>query len=200
MNNLNFLISGFGGQGTVLAGDIMAEVGMLAGYDAKKSDVLGLAIRGGSVTSQIRWGERVDAPLSMPGDIDFLLGFEPLETLRQLGHISSKSVVVYNEYKVPPVTVASGLATYPADEELAKALRDTARYVYSFNATQKAVELGNVKTVNVMLLGALASQLDVSYEIWETAIKKFVPEKAYTANVEAFRTGHEMATAAAEKV
>ena len=189
MKNINFLVVGVGGQGTVLAGDIMAEVGMIAGYDSKKSDVLGLAIRGGSVISHIRWGEKVNAPVIMMGKVDYLLAFEPLEALRQIEYLNPDSTVIINEYKIPPVDVSSGLAVYPSDEEIIKPLKDNSKKVYSFNATDMAVEIGNVKTVNIMLMGALSSFLDVSDDVWEAAIKKFVPEKIFDVNMKAFRAG-----------
>ena len=192
MKDINFLIAGVGGQGTILASDIMAEVGMLAGYDVKKTDVLGLAIRGGSVISHIRWGEKVDAPMSMRGKVDYLLAFEPIEALRQIEFLNGGSTIVFNEYKISPVTVSSGLATYPADSVIEKALKDSAKNIYSINATNKAVEIGSVKTMNVILLGALTPFLDTDMEIWEKAIKKFVPEKFKELNLKAFHTGREM--------
>lgn len=192
MKDINFLIAGVGGQGTILASDIMAEVGILAGYDVKKTDVLGLAIRGGSVISHIRWGEKVDAPMSMRGKVDYLLAFEPIEALRQIEFLNGGSTIVFNEYKISPVTVSSGLATYPADNVIEKALKDSAKNVYSINATNKAVEIGSVKTMNVILLGALIPFLDTNMEIWKKAIKKFVPEKFKELNLKAFHTGREM--------
>lgn len=192
MKDINFLIAGVGGQGTILASDIMAEVGILAGYDVKKTDVLGLAIRGGSVISHIRWGEKVDAPMSMRGKVDYLLAFEPIEALRQIEFLNRESTIVFNEYKISPVTVSSGLATYPADSVIEKALKDSAKNIYSINATNKAVEIGSVKTMNVILLGALTPFLDTNMEIWEKAIKKFVPEKFKELNLKAFHTGREM--------
>jgi len=192
MKDINFLIAGVGGQGTILASDIMAEVGILAGYDVKKTDVLGLAIRGGSVISHIRWGEKVDAPMSMRGKVDYLLAFEPIEALRQIEFLNRESTIVFNEYKISPVTVSSGLATYPADDVIEQALKDSAKNIYSINATNNAVEIGSVKTMNVILLGALTPFLDTNMEIWEKAIKKFVPEKFKEINLKAFHTGREM--------
>ena len=192
MKDKNFLIAGVGGQGTILASDIMAEAGMLAGYDVKKTDVLGLAIRGGSVVSHIRWGEKVDAPMSMRGEVDYLLAFEPIEALRQIEFLNKESTIIFNEYKISPVIVSSGLAMYPADSVIEKALKDSAKDIYSINATGKAVEIGSVKAVNVMMLGALSSFLDINIEVWKRAIKKFVPEKLREVNLKAFHNGREM--------
>jgi len=192
MKDINFLIAGVGGQGTILASDIMAEAGMLAGYDVKKTDVLGLAIRGGSVISHIRWGEKVDAPMSMRGKVNYLLAFEPIEALRQIEFLNEESTIVFNEYKISPVTVSSGLSIYPADDVIEKALKDSAKNLYSIDATNKAVEIGNVKTMNVMLLGALTPFLDINTETWEKAIKKFVPEQFKELNLKAFHAGYEI--------
>jgi len=192
MKNVNFLIAGVGGQGTILASDIMAEVGMMVGYDVKKTDVLGLAIRGGSVISHIRWGEKVDAPMSMRGKADYLLAFEPIEALRQIEFLNEESTIVFNEYKISPVTVSSGLATYPSDDVIEKTLKDSAKKICSLNATSKAVEIGSVKAMNVMMLGALSPFLDISTTIWEKAIKKFVPERFKELNLKAFHVGREI--------
>ena len=192
MKDKNFLIAGVGGQGTILASDIMAEVGMLDGYDVKKTDVLGLAIRGGSVVSHIRWGEKVNAPMSMRGKVDYLIAFEPIEALRWVDFINKEGTIIFNDYKIPPITVSSGLATYPADGVIEKVLEESAKDVYRINATNKAVEIGNVKTVNVMMLGVLSVFLDVNIEIWEKAIKKFVPEKLIEVNLKTFYTGREI--------
>ncbi|MBN2051091.1 MAG: indolepyruvate oxidoreductase subunit beta [Spirochaetales bacterium] len=199
MKGINFLVVGVGGQGTVLAGDILAEVGMLAGYDAKKSDVLGLAIRGGSVVSHIRWGETVGAPMSMKGTVDYLLASEPLEALRQVEFLHPESTVVYNEYKIPPVSVSSGLAEYPSTEMLRDTLAASARRVFSFDATAKAMEVGSVKSVNVLLLGGLSAFLEVEEGLWESAIEKFVPANLKDVNLKAFSSGRELMGQARKK-
>jgi len=192
MKNIDFLIAGVGGQGTILASDIMAEAGMLVGYGVKKTDVLGLAIRGGSVISHIRWGEKVDAPMSMRGKVDYLLAFEPIEALRQIEFLNGKSTIVFNEYKISPVTVSNGLSVYPTDDVINKTLKDSAKNIYSINATGKAVEIGSVKAMNVMMLGALSPFLDINTEIWKKAIKKFVPERFKELNLKAFNAGREI--------
>jgi indolepyruvate ferredoxin oxidoreductase beta subunit len=194
MNNINFLIVGVGGQGTVLSGDIIAEVGMESGLDSKKSDVLGLAIRSGSVVSHIRWGKKVNAPMSMRGQVDYLVAFEPLESLRMLEYLKPGSTVIVNEYKIPPVAVTTGQIQYPTDEEIRTSLDEAAEKVHLFNATQKAQEFGNVKAVNILLLGALSSLLDVSTSIWEGVITKYVPKRYLDVNVRAFKAGRELIT------
>jgi len=134
----------------------------------------------------------VNAPMSMRGKVDYLLAFEPIEALRQIEFLNKESTIIFNEYKISPVIVSSGLAIYPADSVIEKALKDSAKDIYSINATGKAVEIGSVKAVNVMMLGALSSFLDINIEIWEKAIKKFVPEKLREVNLKAFHNGREM--------
>ena len=192
MKNINFLVAGVGGQGTVLSGDILAEVGMVAGYDSKKSDVLGLAIRSGSVISHVRWGEKVNAPMSMKGTVDYLLAFEPLEAMRMAEYLNQDSTAIVNEYRIPPVAVTTGQVAYPSIEEIRQALSGAAKRVYNIDATRKAKELGNVKVVNILLLGALSSLLEVPLAIWEEVIKKYVPEKFREINLKAFQAGREL--------
>ena len=185
----NFLVVGVGGQGTILAGDILAEVGMAAGLDAKKSDILGLAIRSGSVVSHIRWGAEVHSPMSMFGEVDYLLAFEPLEALRMVPYLKADSVVIVNNYPLAPVAVSTGLMSNPTPEEIKSTLRGTSARLINVNVTQKAQELGSVKAVNVMLLGVLSAILEVPEAVWLECIAKYVPGKLLEANRRAFAAG-----------
>jgi indolepyruvate ferredoxin oxidoreductase beta subunit len=185
----NFLVVGVGGQGTILAGDILAEVGMSGGFDAKKSDILGLAIRSGSVVSHIRWGREVHSPMSMTGQVDYLLAFEPLESLRMVGYLKADSTVIVNDYPIPPVAVTTGQVEYPAREQIDGILKAASGRYYSINVTEKATRLGNVKVVNIMLLGALSALLELPVEVWEQTIEKYVPSKLIEVNRRAFQTG-----------
>ena len=190
--NFNFLVVGVGGQGTVLTGDVLAEVGMTAGYDSKKSDVLGLAVRSGSVISHIRWGNKVNAPMSMRGTVNYLLAFEPLEAMRMVEYLDPQATVIVNAYKIPPVAVTTGQVKYPEMEEIKQILADAAAIVYYINATEKAQELGNVKAVNILLLGALSSLFEISPATWEKIITKYVPVHFSELNLRAFRAGREL--------
>lgn len=185
----NFLVVGVGGQGTILAGDILAEAGMAAGYDAKKSDILGLAIRSGSVVSHIRWGTEVHSPMSMPGQVDYLLAFEPLEALRMAAYLKPDSTVIVNDYPIPPVAVSTGEMSYPSAEEIDRILASSSGRVHKINVTRRAQELGNVKVVNIMLLGALSSLLEPANEVWEGSIRKHVPAGLLEVNLRAFQAG-----------
>ena len=192
MKNTNFLVVGVGGQGTVLSGDVLAEVGMTSGFDSKKSDVLGLAVRSGSVISHIRWGKKVNAPMSMKGTVDYLLAFEPLEALRMIEYLHPNSIAIVNEYRIPPAAVTTGQIQYPKIEKIKQTLAGTTQTVYTINATEKAKELGNVKAVNILLLGALSSLFEISPRVWEGVITKYVPDRFRELNLRAFQEGREL--------
>ena len=190
----NFLIVGVGGQGTILGGDILAEVGMLAGFDSKKSDILGLAVRGGSVASHIRWGDKVGAPMNMFGTVDYLIAAEPLEALRSVQYMKKDSTTIYNEYILQPMLVSTGKAEYPANDELVAKLNEASTKVISYDATTLAEQSGSPKAANVALLGTLSALIDdVDVKVWEEAIKKYVPAKALDTNIKAFYAGRELA-------
>ena len=114
MQTTRFLITGVGGQGTILASDVLAEVGLRLGYDAKKSDILGLAVRGGSVVSHIIWGDKVRAPMIDEGSADYYISFEWLEGLRRMAYTNPDTVILANDWRIDPVAVSSGQAEYPA--------------------------------------------------------------------------------------
>ena len=194
MKDVNFLIVGVGGQGTILLSDILAEAGMEAGLDAKKSDILGLAVRGGSVCSHVRWGTKVGAPMSMPGTVDYLIACEPLEALRMLEYLKPDSSIVCNDYRMPPMLVSTGEAEYPPEETIFGRLADASSRLIHYDATEAAYALGNAKTMNVMLLGTLAALLGIDAGIWERAVRKHVPSKHVDVNIKAFQMGRDRAT------
>jgi indolepyruvate ferredoxin oxidoreductase beta subunit len=190
--DVNILVVGVGGQGTILAGDILAEVGMVGGFDAKKSDILGLAIRSGSVVSHIRWGEEVHSPMSMLGQVDYLLAFEPLESMRMVEYLRPDSTIIVNDYPIPPVAVTTGQMSYPSREQIDNVLTAASARYFSINVTEKAIQLGNVKVVNIMLLGALSCLLELPVSVWEQTIEKYVPSKLLSVNRRAFQAGREL--------
>ncbi|MGQ9566457.1 MAG: indolepyruvate oxidoreductase subunit beta [Anaerolineae bacterium] len=189
METVNFLITGVGGQGTVLASDILAAVGLAAGYDVKKSDILGLAVRGGAVVGHVRWGERVHSPIVPEGRVDYLVAFEILEGLRWLNQVKPDGKVLVNQQEIHPVTVSSGLATYPDPQTVEKALRATTPYVYRIPGLEIVRELGSTRVLNIVLLGALSALLGVEQGIWEEVLRERVPERYVDLNVQAFRRG-----------
>jgi indolepyruvate ferredoxin oxidoreductase beta subunit len=188
---INFLITGVGGQGTVLASDIMAAVGLAAGYDVKKSDILGLAIRGGAVISHVRWGQRVHSPIVPEGRANYLVAFEILEGLRWLDQVGQGGTVVINQQEIHPVTVTSGFASYPDRDTVEKALVESGSHVYRVTGLDIAQQLGNARVLNVVLLGALSGLLSVKDVIWEDVLKERVPARYVDLNLKAFHSGRD---------
>ena len=187
MNNVNFLLCGVGGQGTILASDVLTQVGVQAGYDAKKAEVHGMAQRGGSVTSHVRWAEKVYSPLIAKGEVDVLVAFEKLEALRHIEFLRPGGTVVVNDHEIIPITVTSGGAEYPDDEHIRSVLAQVTGDVRWVDGMTIAEELGNVRAANVVLLGALSSLLDVPESIWLEVIEKRVPARYVELNQRAFR-------------
>ena len=191
METINFLITGVGGQGTVLAGDIMAATGLAAGYDVKKSDIMGLAVRGGAVVGHVRWGERVYSPIVPDGRVDYLLGFEILEGLRWLNHLRPGGTLLLNQQEIRPVTVTAGFAKYPSKEEVDEVLAKVEGTVYRVPGLAIARELGNARVLNVVLLGALSVLLPVQPEVWESILRERIRPKYLDLNLKAFRQGRD---------
>jgi indolepyruvate ferredoxin oxidoreductase beta subunit len=187
-----FALVGVGGQGVLLASDILSEVGVRAGLDVKKSEVHGMAQRGGSVLSQVIWGEKVYAPLQGKGDIDYLVSFELLETLRWLDFLKSTGIAIVNEQKLPPLAVSSGGMEYPDQERIESALARATKEYYIVPALARAQELGTDRATNVVLLGALSRHLDVPEKRWLEVIEERVPKKYVGLNREAFAAGREL--------
>lgn len=191
MEPLDFMLAGVGGQGTILASDVLAEVGVQAGYDAKKAEVHGMAQRGGSVTSHVRWAEKVYSPLIAPGEVDVLVAFEKLEALRYIGFLRAGGMALINDQRIIPITVTTGGATYPEDERLRAALSKITENVRWVDGVGIAEELGNLRVANVVLLGTLSAMLDMDEGIWLDVIEQRVPERFVDLNRQAFRRGRD---------
>lgn len=188
INNMNsILLAGVGGQGTLLASEVLSEVLMLAGFDVKKSEIHGMSQRGGSVTSHVRWGEKVFSPLIPEGTADILFGFELLETYRCLPMLRENGAVVANNLKIAPGPVATGNARYP--QEIPKKISDQVADSTFVDGMDLAMQAGNYRTVNTVLLGTLSTRMDIETDLWRKAIKKLVPEKSLDENLKAFDLG-----------
>lgn len=183
----NILMAGVGGQGTLLASEILSEVLMQAGFDVKKAEVHGMAQRGGSVVSHVRFGSKVLSAIIPEGDADVLFGFELLETYRYLPLVSPRGTVVVNSLRIAPPSVALGKAEYPAD--IPAKIRDQIADVRVVDGLRLAEEAGNPRTVNTVLLGTLSNLLAPTEEQWIAAIKALVPEKFLQVNLDAFKLG-----------
>lgn len=189
METINFLITGVGGQGIVLASEVVGAVGLAAGYDVKKAEIRGVAQRMGAVLGHVRWGEKVQSPVVPEGRVDYLVAFEILEGLRYLNEVRPDGVILLNEQEIPPVSVTSGGATYPDRETVDAALRATSRHVFRVPALRMAQELGDARVVNAVLLGALSVMLPVEANVWEQALRNRVPPRFLDLNLNAYHGG-----------
>ena len=186
---INFLFVGVGGQGILTASDIVAEVGLEAGYDAKKSEVHGFSQRGGVVESHVRWGEEIAAPLAEQGTVDYLIATELLEAARWIEWLRPGGSVLINYQHIPPLSVTVGDAVYPPDEDILGTARARTDDVAVVEGLAIAERLGNSRLANTVLLGALSKRLDVSPETWLAVIERRVPPKYAGLNREAFWEG-----------
>lgn len=183
----SILFVGVGGQGILRASDITCEVIMEAGLDVKKSEVHGMAQRGGCVTSHVRYGQKVYSPLAEPGSIQTLVSFEKMESLRYLRFLKKDASIIVNTEEIYPPAVNMGDAPYPENAE--EFLRNHYKMVISLNAAQLAQKAGNIRTANVVLLGALSKLMNINTSIWKNVIKKSFPEKLVKMNLAAFQMG-----------
>ncbi len=181
------LLVGVGGQGTILAGDLLAKAAIAAGHDVKISEIHGMSQRGGSVSTVVRFGEQVASMICDPGCADVVVAFEAVEALRNQEFLAPGGTMFVNNEQIVPVSVHIGNAKMPEDtEERLEALG--ARL---FKAGEIAREIGSPKSTNVVLIGALSTALPFSTQIWEEVIASRVPPKTIEANIKAFYAGRE---------
>lgn len=186
----NILIVGVGGQGTLLTSRIIAQVAVQMGYDVKVSEVHGMAQRGGSVVTQVRYGEKIYSPIIKKSDADIILAFEKIEAARWLDYLKPDGMVIINNERVNPLPVMSGRAKYPDDihEKVAALIKRTV----VVDATDIAVKCGNIKAANVVLVGMLSQAMGLPNEEFEQAIAAFVPPKALEVNMNAYHEGYKL--------
>ena len=185
----DFILVGVGGQGIILAGDVLAEVGAALGYDVKKADVHGMSQRGGSVTSHVRWGPKVYSPVLPKGGAGYMLAFEVMEGARHLEYLAPGGAAIVNAQRIAPLPVASGLAEDPDTEELMRAIRGRAGQVVEIDALGIARELGQPAVVSIVMLGALAPMLRTEQQVWLDVVRRRVPSKWLEVNETAFQKG-----------
>ncbi len=185
---VNILLVGVGGQGTILATRVLARAAQEAGYDIKVSEIKGMAQRGGSVVTQVRLGEKVYSPIISEGGADVILAFERMEAQRWLPYLKEDGAMIINDQAIAPVPVLTGTAVYPEDclERVKKACPRTT----VVDALKIALECGNPKAANVVLVGLLAKRLPIAREIWLQALKARVPERFIDVNLKAFEAGN----------
>ena len=185
----NIMIVGVGGQGTLLASRILGNVAIGEGYDVKVSEVHGMSQRGGSVVTYVKYGEKVYSPIIDEGEADTILAFELLEAYRALPYLKKGGKLIVNSQQIDPMPVITGAAEYPAD--IAKKL-ESAVDTTVVDAVSAATEAGNIKAVNVVLIGVLAKTTNIPYEKWIETIKTTVPPKFLDINIKAFDTGYNL--------
>jgi indolepyruvate ferredoxin oxidoreductase, beta subunit len=190
---LDFVIVGVGGQGILLASDVLCQVGVAMGYDVKKTDVHGMAQRGGSVVSHVRLGDAVHSPVVATGAADFLLAFEKLEACRWVGFLRCDGVAVVNDERIPTLALVGSPAKYPDDDAIVHLLATHAADVAIVPAARVASELGNPRVANVVLLGSLSHYLETPAEVWQQALKTRVPARFLELNLRAFELGRQAA-------
>ncbi len=186
MNTKSALLVGVGGQGAILTAKILVNGLMKMGYDVKMSEVHGMSQRGGSVTTQVHWGEKVYSPVIGKGAADIMIAFEKMEAVRYAEFLKPEGIAVINDYAIPSSTVAAGLCEYP--EGCLEAMESNFK-CHSLNAAEIAMELGNSKCMNVVLFGAMTAALDFGDIDWEEIIRDTVPEKFLELNLKAYEAG-----------
>ncbi len=187
IRNLNIVIVGVGGQGTLLASRILSTLALKLGLDVKASEIHGMAQRGGSVVTFVRMGERVYAPMVEEGGADFVLAFEQLEAMRAVGYLKKGGVMIANTQKMSPMPVVTGAAKYP--ENVLESLTQKCA-LDAFDALSLAHGAGDGRAVNVVLIGALARRVGGDAEIWRDAVRACVPPKFLEINLRAFDAGY----------
>ena len=187
MNTKSILIVGVGGQGVLRASDILCRAMMISGLDVKKSEVHGMAQRGGCVTSHVRYGRKVYSPLAKKGDCDILISFEKMETLRYLDYLREDGGIIINGEEIYPPVVNLGATTY--SRGVIETVQSCFQNVQEINGPALAREAGSIKTVNTILLGALSTRLTVDEEAWEKALVESFPSNLLEINRKAFQLG-----------
>ena len=186
----SIILVGVGGQGTITTSSILAKGLIARGYDVKMSEIHGMSQRGGTVVTQIKYGDKVYSPIIGEGDADLIVSFEKVEAVRALPYLKEGGTIVTDDREIFPMPVLTGAAAYP--ENALEGLANAGVHVIVVQAAKAAQELGNVKAQNIVLLGALVKQLDLTDIDWKAIIKDSFPEKLVELNLKAFEAGTSM--------
>lgn len=184
----SIMIVGVGGQGTLLASRILGNVAIKKGYDVKVSEVHGMSQRGGSVVTYVKYGNEVYSPIIDKGEADIILAFEELEAYRALPYAKIDGTMIVNTQTMDPMPVITGVAKYP--DRILEKLESKKIKLVSVDGVSMAKEAGNIKAVNVVLIGILASKMNIEYQTWIDVIKETVPSKFLEVNLKAFELGY----------
>lgn len=188
MGNHSAILVGVGGQGAILTAKILVGGLIRAGYDVKMSEVHGMSQRGGSVSTQVHWGEKVYSPLVGRGGAELLVAFEKMEAVRYAEFLKPGGTAVINDYEIPSSTISAGLAEYPRG--CLEAMEANFRCL-TLNAGAIALELGSARCMNVVLFGAMTKAMDFGPIDWEQVIRETVPAASLERNLRAYRAGRE---------
>lgn len=180
------LLVGVGGQGTILASKLLTIGLMESGYDVRMSEIHGMSQRGGSVSSQVRYGDKVYSPVIEKGGADILVSFEKMEALRWLDYLKDNGKIIVNDYQINSMPILNGKAEYKGNEISEELLRVGAKLI---NASKSAIELGNPKTMNIILLGSLVKSMNLEHIDWNQIISENVKKEFVDINIEAFKLG-----------
>jgi len=187
----NVLIVGVGGQGIILASDVLGRVAASYGYDVKKNEIHGMAQRGGSVSSHVRFGKSVSSPIIKLGEADVLLSFEQIETIRYFPFLSQKGKVILNDQKILPPAVFTGKQEYPPD--VIQKIKEKVPDAVIVDGISVAQKMGNPRVLNVVFLGVLSKYLDIPAEVYENVLKESLKPKLVDVNLKAFHEGRSLA-------
>jgi indolepyruvate ferredoxin oxidoreductase beta subunit len=200
VNNLDrkkqdILMVGVGGQGIILASDILGEAALEKGLDVKKTDTLGMAQRGGSVTSHLRIGQKVWSPLISPAEADILLAFEKLEAARWVNYLKPAGLAIINDLAIPPLSISLGSQQYPGDREILDSFKERTNNVHLVDGSGQVAHLGDTRTLNIFMLGFLSTSLPLGIDLaaWEHCLRKQLPSRILNINLRAFEKGREEA-------
>ncbi len=186
----NVLIVGVGGQGIILASDVLGRVAARHGYDVKKNEIHGMAQRGGSVSSHVRFGKTVWSPIIKLGEADVLVSFEQIETIRYFSYLSEKGKVIMNDQRVLPPAVFTGKQDYPPD--VIQQVKSKVPDAVIFDGEKLAAKIGNPRVLNVIFLGALSNYLDIPAQTYEEVLRESLKPKLVDINLKAFHEGRAM--------
>ena len=188
MKELNVMVVGVGGQGTLLTSRIIGKTALNAGFDVKLSEVHGMAQRGGSVVTHVRIGNEIGAPLVTEGEVDYILAFEKLEALRWAYYLKKDGIILVNNQEIMPMPVITGMAEYP--DSIFSKLAELGKKTVVVEGLELACAAGNSKAVNVVMIGALCALIGIEFNVALEAVRKCVPQKLLAVNEKALELGY----------
>ncbi len=188
MTDLSIMIVGVGGQGQLLASRVIGDASLKSNFDVKVSEVHGMSQRGGSVVTYVKMGSKIYSPLIEKNEVDIIIAFEQLEAMRWIGYLRENGRMIINTQKIDPMPVITGIAKYP--DNIINQIKSIYGNSTAIDALSIAKECGNIKSVNMVLLGVMAKLTDIDEDVWITSIRDIVPKKFIDVNIKAFEAGY----------